>query len=308
MIYVLSLNPSIDYHMEVDTLLLGETNRSQKEILQIGGKGINVATLLNNLNTHSTLLGFVGGEMGSFITHRLDKLEYIDNALIQTKHNTRINVKIKGQKETEINGSGEAISHKESDALYNQLADIDKGEIVVMSGSLAKGMDSNWHVELAKMLHEKEVEFVVDIATKNLLDICAYQPLLIKPNLHELETIFETKIESIEACIPYGQKLIALGAKNCIISLGDQGSYLITQDHVFKAGIPEGELVNSVGAGDSMVAGFVDAYVKNKDIKEVYKLSVAASSATAYSEHIADKETIESLIDKVKIGEVYETK
>lgn len=308
MIYVLSLNPSIDYHMEVDSLLLGETNRSHKEILQIGGKGINVATLLNNLNTHTVLLGFVGGEMGSFITHRLDKLEFIHNAMIQTEHNTRINVKVKGQTETEINGSGEPITNKELKLLYNKLTAIEKGQTIIMSGSLAKGMDANWYLELAKMMHEKEVEFVVDIATKSLLDICQYKPLLIKPNLHELEIIFETTIENVEDCIPFGQKLIALGAQNCIISLGDKGSYLITQDKVFKAGIPEGKLINSVGAGDSMVAGFVDAYIKDKDIKDVYQFAVAASSATAYSEHIADKDTIESLIDKVKIGEVYETK
>ncbi len=307
MIYVLSLNPSIDYHMEVPVLEIGETNRSKQDKMQVGGKGINVATLLNNLQRESTLIGFVGGQTGLFINQELDAYPYIHNATLYTNQNTRINVKIKGQVETEINGSGQDILQVNLESLQRQIDKIDGDDIVVITGSLAKGMPLDWYTQLAAEVFKKGAVLVVDIATKELLDICQYNPLLVKPNIEELELIFEQEMDTEAKIIFYAKKLIEMGAQNCIVSLGNQGSFLVNKTAIYKGNIPNGKLINSVGAGDSMVAGFIDAFEKTKDVQESYRYAIAASSATAYTDHIAKKETIETLLPQIEVERYYGT-
>ncbi len=303
MIYVLSLNPSLDYHLKVDSFKVGETNRSVKEFMQIGGKGINVSVLLNNLNTKTQLLGFVGGNIGNIINQKLNAYPYIQNNMISTEADSRINIKINSDMETEINARGNPITSEELLNLENQLQDIEAQDFLIITGSLAANMKTSWYLDVAKKM--QHCHLVFDIASKILLEICPYHPFLIKPNLKELEAIFEVNITNQESILYYGKKLVQLGAQNCIISMGNQGSYLITQDKVYQAQTPQGKLVNSVGAGDTMIGAFIYAYQKEKDIEKAYAFSVAASSATAYTEHIATQNDIEALINNVKIGEYH---
>ena len=307
MIYILSLNPSIDYHMQIDDLILGETNRSIKETMLIGGKGINVASLLNELETKSTLVGFIGGDTGNFIVRQLNTYPYITNAMIQTQENTRINVKLKGSVETEINGKGSPVSQKNIDDLELFFGDIKEDDLVVITGKVAEGMPEKWYTKLAHLVNKKKAELVVDIASQELLDICEAKPLLIKPNISELEQIFNQTIKTDEDIVLYARKLIDKGAKHCIVSLGSKGSMLITKDKVLKASVPKGKLVSSVGAGDSMVAGFIYQYKQNKNIKDAYRFASASGSATAYSEALGSKEKILTLLKEIEIGENYGT-
>lgn len=302
MIYILSLNPSIDYHMDIDEIILGATNRSQSERMEIGGKGINVASVLNELERESTLIGFIGGDTGNFINRALDKLPFIQNKMIQTRHNTRINVKLKGKLETEINGTGKAVSETEIKQLESFTENIQASDTIIITGRIAEGMPKDWYIKLAKIVRKKDANLIVDIATKDLKEICKYKPLLIKPNISELEKIFELTIKTDEEIVEYAKKLIDQGAENCIVSLGSKGSMLINKEHIYHANVPKGNLVNSVGAGDSMVAGFTDAYLKHKDIKKAYRMAAASGSATAYTTHLAKKDDIDKLIKEIEIG------
>lgn len=302
MIYVLSLNPSIDYHMDVDDIILGETNRSKKETMKIGGKGINVSYVLDQLGTPSTLVGFLGGDTGSFIRRHLNDIPRVQNKMIEVDSQTRINVKLKGHVETEINGKGAPVNETAVLALESFFNDIKENDMVIITGRIADGMAKDWYQKLAQIVKDKKAQLVVDIATQELISLCAYNPVLIKPNIAELESIFEVSISNEKEIVHYAQKLIDLGAQNCIVSLGSKGSMLVNGTHIYKANVPKGKLVNSVGAGDSMVAGFVHEYLNSKDIKKAYQLAAASGSATAYSENLAEKETIEELKKEIEIG------
>lgn len=301
MIYLVTLNPSIDYHMNLDQIELGHSNISQNEYVQIGGKGINVGILLNNLKTSSTLIGFIGGFTGAYITEELLVYEHISNSMTKTENITRINVKLKAQEETEINGVGKEVSIDELNEFEKFLDEIKEDDYVVVTGRIAKGLPHDYYIKLAEKVKAKNAELIIDIASKELLEMCQYEPLLIKPNLAELGIIFNTEIKDENAIINYANKLIELGAKNCIVSNGAKGSYLFTKDKMYKANAPEGILVNSVGAGDSMVGGFVNEYSKSQNIEEAYKMAVACGSATAFSKGIANEEMIKIVYEKVKV-------
>ncbi|AMC92777.1 hypothetical protein AOC36_01885 [Erysipelothrix larvae] len=304
MIWICTLNPSIDYHMSVDSLDLGKTNRSQCEHVVIGGKGINVAIVLNELDVASTVFGFVGGFTGDKIVNELQKYPHIHDALTRVEYDTRINVKVKGQVETEINGRGQPVSETDVKTIETTLSHVSKGDLVVLTGSVANGMDYRWYLNVARQCLDRGIEFVVDFADTTLLEVLKYKPRLIKPNVSELEAILNTPIETDEDIIKGAQKLVSLGAQACIISNGAKGSFLVTHDAIFTSNIPEGDFKNSVGSGDSMVAGYLKGYIAQESISTSYQYAVACASATAYSEHLATHEAIDQLMKRVKISEV----
>ncbi|HZJ87445.1 MAG TPA: PfkB family carbohydrate kinase, partial [Erysipelothrix sp.] len=191
----------------------------------------------------------------------------------------------------------------EIDQLETSLQKITSEDVVIITGRIAEGMPKDWYVKLSQKISDKGARFVVDLDSKDLLKICEYGPLLIKPNIAELESIFDKKLEDEAIIIEHARKLIDVGAQNCIVSLGAKGSLLINKDNVYRTGVPQGTLVSSVGAGDSMVAGFVYEYLKKGDVKAAYKMAAACGSATAYSKHLAKKDMIEELSNQIEIGE-----
>lgn len=301
MIYIVSLNPSIDYHMEVDSLKIGETNRSHKERIQIGGKGINVSIILNNLKQESTLLGFLGGFTGHYIKDHLKGYDYVSDQILETPATTRINIKLKTTAETEVNAEGEQVPLELITELENQLKQVTPNDLVIMSGSLASGMEADWYLKMAKDLESRQIPYIVDIANSLVLDIAKHQPLLLKPNRDELEAIFNVSIDTDEELIQYGKKLIELGAQHVIVSLGGQGSLFLTKDDVYRAQNPQGKVIHTVGAGDSMIGGFTQAWVNHQSPVQCYQQAVAAGSGTAYSETLADSEIIHRLTQEVKV-------
>lgn len=301
MIYTFALNPSIDYHLELNELEFGATNRSNTEYYQIGGKGINVAIVLNNLNTQSTLLGFVGGFTGEYIRKELKHYKHIKDAMISVSGTSRINIKMKQEVETEVNAQGPVIDSESYMKLWDVINKMTPDDFVVLSGSLAAGMPKDWYVQVAQRLAEKKVPFIVDIANSLVLELCQYGPFLLKPNRDELGMIFNTTINSEEDVIYYAQQLIEKGAQQILVSLGSQGSMLISKTGIMKAANPDGKVINTVGAGDSMIAGFIHATMNHHSLEEAYRYAVAAGSGTAYSSHLADQAMIESLQTKIKI-------
>lgn len=301
MIYILALNPSIDYHMNVEHIEFGITNRSSSESYTIGGKGINVSIMLEHLEMQSHLLGYVGGFTGAYLKDQLKAYSLISDDLITTPGTTRINVKLKGELETEINAGGPLIEDHEKDKLMKQLETVKGDDLVIMSGSLAQGFPKDWYLEMAQYWHERMIPYIVDIASPLVLKIAPFKPLLLKPNRDELEIIFGVKINSYDEIIQYGQKLIELGAQNVLVSLGSEGSVLITPNEVLKANVPQGKVINTVGAGDSMIAAFSYAHTQNLPIIEGYRLAVAAASATAYSDTLGSHTSINTLLPSITI-------
>lgn len=303
MIYTVTLNPAIDYVIRVPEFKLDELNKTTEEYKFPGGKGINVSRILKNLKVESTNLGFVGGFTGTFIRERLAEERLITN-FIEVPGDTRINIKLKSDVETEINGQGPTIEKIHLDALKAQLLDATPEDLVVFSGSIPKGLPDDVYIELVKLVKEEGIPFVVDISNDQLLDILPFNPVLIKPNHHELAAIFNTSFNSFEEMIPYGEKLVEMGAEQVLLSMGKDGAALFNETGVYRAPGLTGILKNSVGAGDSMVAGFVSQYVQDKDPIKAFTYGVASGSATAFSEDLALGKDILNLVEKVKINQV----
>lgn len=300
MIYTITLNPSIDYIVHVKELALGELNRMDSDLKLPGGKGINVSRILKRLDVHSTALGFIGGFTGQFIKDWLDK-EAITEKLTTVQDDTRINIKLKSDSETEINGQGPKISEAEITALKETLAHLTSGDIVVLSGSAPKSLPQGFYQELIKIIKTQNAEFIIDTTGRDLMDALADRPLLVKPNNHELAELFETTFTSIEDIIPYGKKLLEMGAQHVIISMAGDGALLFTSEGVYQSNVLKRPLKNSVGAGDSMIAGFIGGYEKTNDPIEAFKLGVASGSATAFSDDLANGTFIQELLPEVRI-------
>lgn len=300
MIYTVTLNPSIDYIMHVSKMNLGKTNRSTSEQFYLGGKGINVSIILNELSQDSIALGFLGGFSGEYIEQELAKYQHIQSNFVLTNQPSRINVKLKGLNESEINGIGPTISPVDEQILTEIICNLSDAACVVLAGSVAQGMMSNWYTFIASVLHDKGIPFVVDIDSNELFDLLKYQPLLIKPNQDELESLFNTPCTN-ETVQELATELHCLGAKHVIVSRGALGAIMVSKEGVFCASNPPGKLVNSVGAGDSMVAGFVHGYLETNSALDAFKLSIACGSATAYLEHLGTKQKIYELIEQIEI-------
>lgn len=299
MIYTITTNPAIDYILRFDKFEDGATIRASEDEKYPGGKGIMASKILHNLGEKPVNLGFVGGFIGEYIANSIRDLG-LDEKFVRIKENSRINVKLKYDKETEINAKGPKISKEEVEKFFDSLKEIKNGDVIVISGSLPYSLDSDFY---KKVIEKTEADFTIDIADKKLLDYLAYKPLLVKPNEEELGKIFQTEIND-ENLVEYARKLNELGAKNVIVSLGAKGSIFVDENHAYRAKPIEGKLVNSVGAGDSMVGGFVYGMVNKLDKIDAYKLAVACGTATAFSPDIADRDMINQILSKVEVEEI----
>jgi 1-phosphofructokinase len=303
MIYTVTLNPSIDYFIELDEFLVGELNRIKTDRKSPGGKGINVSTVLQNVGVESVALGFIGGFTGKFLIDTLTE-KNIKTDFVTVEGDTRINVKLHSDVETEINGAGPQITSTELEQLVEKFDQMQKGDVVVLAGSIPASLPSTLYQQVAEKLQDKEVKVVVDATRDLLVEVLPYQPFLIKPNHHELGEIFGVEIKNAEEAIPYGKKLIEMGAQHVIVSMADKGSLLFANDEVFFANIPKGTLVNSVGAGDSVVAGFIASYSKEQVATDAFRFGATAGSATAYSEGLATEDKINELISQVQVKKI----
>ncbi|BFL72323.1 1-phosphofructokinase [Anaerococcus nagyae] len=297
MIYTLTLNPSIDYIMRLYEYKDGFTNRSYEEMKFPGGKGIMVSKLLKKLGEDSINLGFIGGFTGEYIKSSLKDLGIKENFTF-IEDDSRINVKLKYRSETEINAGGPFISDEEVNEFLDNISTLNSNDTLIISGSISKSLDDNFYKQI---LDCNNVDFTIDVAGKELLDYLSYNPILVKPNIDELEMIFGEKIDKSNL-LHYAKRLNDLGAQSVIISMGKDGSIFISEDLILKAEPIEGRLINSVGAGDSMVGGFVYGLKNGLSKKEAYKLAVACGTATAFSEDIAKKELIYEILKRVEVN------
>ncbi|WP_433708482.1 1-phosphofructokinase [Paenibacillus illinoisensis] len=300
MIYTITLNPSIDYIVEVDDLKLGGLNRMNRDLKLPGGKGINVSRVLNQLGAGNTAIGFLGGFTGRFINDKLQE-DQIQTDFVTIADDTRINIKLKHGDETEINGLGPAIREEEAAQLLQKLSSLQKGDIVVLSGSIPPSLGTDFYDRLIQVCKQTGAEFVIDTTGPALMEALVHKPLLVKPNHHELAELFGVTIETREELVLYGRKLLEAGAKQVLISMAGDGALLITGSDVYHASVPKGKVKNSVGAGDSMIGGFVGTYVLHGDILEAFRTGVASGSATAFSDDLATREFIEELRGEVTI-------
>jgi len=300
MIYTVTLNPSLDYIVEVEDLTLGDLNRTKNESKFPGGKGINVSRLLKRMGVPSKALGFVGGFTGLYIKNYL-QMENIETKFVEVHEDTRINVKLKSTSETEVNAKGPNITEADFKKLQDQISQLTSEDTLVLAGSIPSSMESSTYEKLVSICHLNQTKFVVDAEGDLLKKVLPYKPFLIKPNHHELGELFNTSFTIAEDVVPYARKLVEMGAKNVIVSLAGEGAVLVNSEVAFLSNVPKGEVKSSVGAGDSMVAGFLARYEETKEIEEAFRYSVASGSATAFSIGLATKEKIETLYTNVNI-------
>ncbi|RSD26208.1 1-phosphofructokinase [Mesobacillus subterraneus] len=300
MIYTLTLNPSVDYIVEADEIELGKLNRSKKETKLPGGKGINVSRVLRSMGTESKAIGFLGGFTGNYVEEFLNK-EGIFTGFVKIDGDTRINVKLKAGSETEINASGPAVSNLALGLLKEQIKQLGTGDFLVIAGSIPSSMPESIYEEIVQICKKSGAEVIVDAEGNLLKSIIHYKPFLIKPNHHELGQLFDKEITSVEEAVTYGKKLVEAGAKNVIVSMAEKGAVYINETDAFIATVPSGKVKSSVGAGDSMVAGFLAQYIKSKDRQDAFRYSVASGSATAFSIGLCTPEKVEQLLPEVNI-------
>lgn len=303
MIYTVTLNPSVDYIVHVDQLEIGELNRMTEDFKLPGGKGINVSRILKRLGYDTTALGLLGGFTGGFIADWL-KHEGIMTAFTTIAQDTRINIKLKAAQETEINGLGPVVTNEEMQELKQALSKIQQEDIVILSGSKPPTLHQHFYAELIQIIKDKAASFVIDTTGKDLKDALADQPLLVKPNREELEDLYQVRFDSIASILPYGKQLLASGPQFVLVSLGGDGALLFSEQGIYQSNVPKGQLRNSVGAGDSMIAGFIGTYAATKDPLKAFKYGVAAGSATAFADDLASGDAILDLLDEIEIKQL----
>ena len=300
MIYTVTFNPSLDYIVSVNDFKLGLTNRTDSELILPGGKGINVSTILMNLGIDSTAFGFAAGFTGEEIIREVEAMGIRSDFIKIDSGISRINLKLKNIDGTEINGSGPEISEEKIEELLRKLDILGEGDILVLAGSIPASMPADMYSTIMERLQHKNVTFIVDATKDLLINVLKYKPFLIKPNNHELGELFDVKLTTREEVIPYGKKLQKQGARNVLISMAGEGAVLVAEDgSVYEAPAPKGTLVNAVGAGDSMVAGFTAGWIEKKDYRHAFYMGVSAGSASAFSEYLATKEEIMDLYEKI---------
>lgn len=301
MIYTITFNPALDYIIGMDEFNLGYVNRTSSEHIFAGGKGINVSIVLNNLGVDNKALGFIAGFTGDEIERRVKEFGCKTDFIKLENGMSRINVKIKADVESEINGCGPDISKEALNNLYEKLERLENGDIVVLAGSIPKSINSDIYEIIMNRLKDKGIKFIVDTTGDSLKRVLKYNPFLIKPNHHELGELFGVKLNNKEEVIEYAKKLKEMGAVNVIISMAGDGAVLIKENgEVITSNVPKGVVKNSVGAGDSMVAGFIAGFLKEQNVEEGFKLGVATGSASAFSEGLATKEYVYELLEEIK--------
>lgn len=300
MIYTLTLNPAIDYYMSMGNFQLGSLNSLEEGYTLPGGKGINVSKVLKNFSVESKALGFVGGFTGDYIKKHLNEYE-IESDFIELQENTRINIKLKTKdSETEIAGKSPTISKENIEELLKKFEEIKKDDVVILSGSVPNSISKSIYADIIKLL-PKDCKVILDTRGLPFVEGLKEGVFLTKPNNHELEEFFNRKLNNIEEIIQAGKDLQALGSKNVLISLGKDGSILITEKEVYIGNAPQGKLISSVGAGDSMVAGVVYGIAKGMTLEDSYKYGIASGSSTAFSEGLTTFEGMNSLLNKIEI-------
>lgn len=299
MIYTVTFSPAIDYVMDLDQFNIGDINRSISESFLPGGKGINVSIVLSNLGAKTVATGFLGGFVGEYIKSELNKLN-ITSDFIDVDGITRINVKIRSNEETAINGQGPHISDEDVEKLINKLQNIKENDFLVISGAIPKTLPSDTYEKILSRLKNKNIKIVVDCTKDTLLKTLSYNPFMIKPNKEELEEVLNCKINDDIELERQVTKLIELGAENVIVSLGKDGAFIKGKNiQALKIKAPNGKVVNTVGAGDSLVAGFLYEYERTGNLIDSLKVGVATGSASAYSENLATKEEVLNLLSKM---------
>lgn len=300
MIYTVTFNPSLDYIVTVKEFALGKTNRTVTEQMLPGGKGINVSTVLANLGIESTALGFTAGFTGEEIVKRVQNLGFTCDFIRVPEGFSRINIKMKDFDGTEINGKGPVIGAAEVEQLFHRLDQLKEGDVLVLAGSIPASMPDSTYRDIMSRLSDKGILFVVDATGELLLNVLEYHPFLIKPNNHELGEIFGVQLKTREAVIPYARKLRERGARNVLVSMAGQGAVLVDENGaVYELPAPRGKLVNAVGAGDSMVAGFLAGWMFKKEYLHAFKMGIAAGSASAFSELLATEAEIIRVYDSL---------
>lgn len=301
MIYTVTFNPSLDYIVSMNGFEMGMTNRTTGEQMFPGGKGINVSIVLSNLGIENTALGFTAGFTGGQIEREVRKMGLLTDFIHIEEGFSRINVKLKDYDGTEINGMGPDIDQAHVEELFGKLDQLRAGDVLVLAGSIPKSLPDSIYSDILERLQDKGVLSVVDATKDLLLNVLQYQPFLIKPNNHELGEIFDVTLNTREDVVPYAKKLQEKGARNVLVSMSGQGAVLVDETgtvHMLAA--PKGKLVNAVGAGDSMVAGFVAGWTQKQDYDYAFRMGISAGSASAFSELLATREEIEHIFNSLK--------
>ena len=297
MIYTVTFNPSLDYIVDVEHLKLGLVNRTVRELIYPGGKGINVSIVLKNLGFDSTALGFLAGFTGTDIQNRLETMGVKSDFIEVSEGMSRINMKIRSDEETEINGMGPAIASSDIDKLYEKLDGLQKGDVLVLAGSIPSVMPGTMYSDIMKRLDGRGIDVAVDATRDLLMNVMPYHPFVIKPNNHELGEIFNVELRTREEVVPYAKKLQEKGARNVIVSMAGEGAVMVAEDgSEYLSEAPRGKVVNSVGAGDSMVAGFIAGYISTKNYEQAFRMGVCTGSASAFSEQLATKAEVDALL------------
>ena len=305
MIYTITFNPALDYITQVENFKIGEINRTKTETILPGGKGLNVSIVLKNLGIENTALGFISGFTGEELKRKMEA-QGVKTDFVKVKEGiTRINVKIssmneKKVEETALNGVGPLITENDIEVLMEKLQKMSTNDLVILSGSIPKNIDNTIYEKICKNLNEKGITFIVDSTQELLMNVLKYHPFLIKPNKDELEETLNCKISTKEDIIQSAKELKKLGAQNVLVSLGNDGALLLTkEDKTYYSKAPKGQVVNTVGSGDSMVAGFLAGYHQTKDYEVALKTGVATGSASAFSTRLATKEDVELLLSQL---------
>lgn len=300
MIYTLTLNPAIDYYMTMENFQLGALNSLEEGYTLPGGKGINVSKVLKNFSVESVALGFIGGFTGDYIIKHLKEYQ-IENDFVTLNENTRINIKLKTKdSETEIAGISPKITVENIDELLKKFQQVKKEDIVILSGSVPSSVKATIYADIIKLL-PKEAKIILDTRGVPFVEGLKANVYLTKPNNHELEEFFNRKLNNLDEIIEAGKELQKLGSENVLISLGKDGSILITKDEAYVGNAPQGKLISSVGAGDSMVAGIVYGIAQGNSLVEAYKYGIASGSSTAFSEGLTTIDGMKSLLNKIEI-------
>ncbi len=300
MIYTVTFNPCLDYIVSVDDFTLGKVNRTTKELVYPGGKGINVSLVLKNLGMESTALGFTAGFTGTEIEQALQRWGCYTDFIRISEGMSRINIKLRSREESEINGQGPEISKEALEELYQKMDAMQPEDVLVLAGSIPSSMPDSSYELIMERVEKKHMKVVVDATGDLLVNVLKYHPFLIKPNNHELEEIFHVPMDSNDTIITYAKKLQEMGARNVLISMAGDGAILVSEDGMVRQSpAPKGKVVNSVGAGDSMVAGFLTGFLTTGNYEEAFYMGIATGSASAFSERLATKPEVDEILKQL---------
>ncbi len=303
MIYTVTLNPSLDYIVRVDEFRAGQVNRTVEEAVYAGGKGINVSFVLKTLGFESTVMGFLAGFTGREIERLVNEKGIHADCIYVREGISRINVKLRAREESEINGQGPRIGREDIEKLYRKLDGLQDGDVLVLAGSIPSAMPESMYRDIMKYVQGKELRVIVDATGDLLMNVLEYHPFLVKPNNHELGEVFDTVLRKREEVIPCARRMQELGARNVLVSMAGEGAVLLTENgDILQSAAPGGTVINSVGAGDSMVAGFLAGFLESGDYREAFRMGISAGSASAFSRELANRKEIRRIMENFTFG------